>query len=226
MHICGRDFEFSDGDQWDKVRGSQISMIFQNTLDIFDPLQTIGGHVGEPYELRHKGSRAELSKLVLDALSISGIPNPKEIVDLYPHQLSGGQRQRVLIASAIINEPAIVIADEPTSALDPVNSLLFFEAMSRIRERLSSSLLIITHDLRCADRFADETNIIKGGELVDRVGAHQLLAAPNHPYTRSLVSYLPAPGYGSRHFLKGESHRAASNSEETHVYADCLQDDG
>ncbi|ASJ76405.1 ABC transporter ATP-binding protein [Granulosicoccus antarcticus] len=173
------------------VRGNQISMIFQEPMTSLNPLHSIEKQVGESLKL-HKGLTGPAArKRVLELLDLVGIKKAADRLGAYPHELSGGQRQRVMIAMALANEPDLLIADEPTTALDVTIQAQILELLSDLQSRLGMSLLLITHDLAIVRKMADQIYVMNGGEVVEHNNAKTLFAAPEHPYTRHLLSAEP-----------------------------------
>ncbi|MEZ5845400.1 MAG: ABC transporter ATP-binding protein [Geminicoccaceae bacterium] len=174
-----------------RVRGVKISMIFQEPMTSLDPLQTIETQIGDPL-VHHKGiSRGSAKARVLELLELVGIPRPAERMSAYPHELSGGQRQRVLIAMALANEPDILIADEPTTALDVTIQAQILELLADLQRRFRMGLIFITHDLGIVRRFADRVHVMRHGLVVEEGEASEIMARPNHPYTRELLDAEP-----------------------------------
>ena len=179
--------------QMREVRGSDISIIFQEPMTSLNPLHTIEAQIGEIIQLHNPTSNAEARKRTLELLTQVGIPEPETRLNSYPHQLSGGQRQRVMIAMALANEPDLLIADEPTTALDVTVQAQILTLLAEIRTRLGMSLLFITHDLGIVRRIADHVCVMKSGEIVEQGPVEQVFKSPKHPYTRDLLAAEPKP---------------------------------
>ncbi|MCP3461360.1 ABC transporter ATP-binding protein [Bradyrhizobium sp. CCGUVB23] len=175
------------------VRGSDISIIFQEPMTSLNPLHTIEAQIGEIIQLHNPTSNALARKRTLELLTQVGIPEPETRLASYPHQLSGGQRQRVMIAMALANEPDLLIADEPTTALDVTVQAQILALLAEIRSRLGMSLLFITHDLGIVRRIADTVCVMKSGKIVEQGPVEQVFKAPKHPYTRDLLAAEPKP---------------------------------
>ncbi|MCK1655054.1 ABC transporter ATP-binding protein [Bradyrhizobium sp. 149] len=175
------------------IRGSDISIIFQEPMTSLNPLHTIEAQIGEIIQLHNPTSNAEARRRTLELLTQVGIPEPETRLKSYPHQLSGGQRQRVMIAMALANEPDLLIADEPTTALDVTVQAQILTLLAEIRGRLGMSLLFITHDLGIVRRIADQVCVMKGGEIVEQGPVEQVFKSPKHPYTRDLLAAEPKP---------------------------------
>jgi microcin C transport system ATP-binding protein len=175
------------------IRGSDISIIFQEPMTSLNPLHTIEAQIGEMIQLHNPTSHALARKRTLELLTQVGIPDPETRLSSYPHQLSGGQRQRVMIAMALANEPDLLIADEPTTALDVTVQAQILALLAEIRSRLGMSLLFITHDLGIVRRIADTVCVMKSGQIVEQGPVEQVFNAPKHPYTRDLLAAEPKP---------------------------------
>ena len=176
-----------------EIRGSDISIIFQEPMTSLNPLHTIEAQISEIIQLHNPTSNANARKRTLELLTQVGIPEPETRLSSYPHQLSGGQRQRVMIAMALANEPDLLIADEPTTALDVTVQAQILALLAEIRSRLGMSLLFITHDLGIVRRIADTVCVMKGGEIVEQGPVEQAFKTPKHPYTRDLLAAEPKP---------------------------------
>jgi microcin C transport system ATP-binding protein len=176
-----------------EIRGSDISIIFQEPMTSLNPLHTIEAQIGEIIQLHNPTSNALARKRTLQLLTQVGIPDPETRLSSYPHQLSGGQRQRVMIAMALANEPDLLIADEPTTALDVTVQAQILALLADIRARLGMSLLFITHDLGIVRRIADQVCVMKGGVIVEQGPVEQVFKTPKHPYTRDLLAAEPKP---------------------------------
>ncbi|WP_199751386.1 ABC transporter ATP-binding protein [Bradyrhizobium sp. RP6] len=179
--------------QMREIRGSDISIIFQEPMTSLNPLHTIEAQIGEIIQLHNPTSNAQARKRTLELLTQVGIPEPETRLKSYPHQLSGGQRQRVMIAMALANEPDLLIADEPTTALDVTVQAQILALLAEIRSRLGMSLLFITHDLGIVRRIADTVCVMKGGVIVEQGPVEQVFKTPKHPYTRDLLAAEPKP---------------------------------
>jgi microcin C transport system ATP-binding protein len=174
-----------------KVRGNDITIIFQEPATSLNPLHTIEKQIGEIL-LLHKGiSGAAARSRIVELLEQVGIPDPVTRLGSYPHQLSGGQRQRVMIAMALANEPDLLIADEPTTALDVTVQAQILKLLRDLQSRLGMAMLFITHDLGIMRKIADKVCVMKRGEIVERGDVETILKNPQHPYTRDLIAAQP-----------------------------------
>ncbi len=180
------------------LRGNRMAMIFQEPTTSLNPAYTIGSQLTESYR-RHK--RAPQSKAVDRAVELMGrvgITAPGMRMGQFPHQLSGGLRQRVMIAMALMCNPELLIADEPTTALDVTVQAQILRLLNGLKQDFGLSILLITHDLGVVARVADSVSVMYAGEVVEHASARQLFAAPQHPYTRGLLSCIPVPGKSQR----------------------------
>jgi microcin C transport system ATP-binding protein len=187
----GQDLIAADEDAMRKVRGNDITMVFQEPMTSLNPLHTIQRQIGEILEL-HKGLRGEAAKeRTLELLALVGIRDATSRLDAYPHQLSGGQRQRVMIAMALANEPDLLIADEPTTALDVTVQAQILALLKELQGRLGMAILFITHDLGIVRRIADRVCVMLKGKLVEHGPVTEIFGNPQHDYTRRLLAAEP-----------------------------------
>ena len=170
-----------------RVRGDEITIVFQEPMTSLNPLHTIEKQISEIL-LLHRGLTGKAARTrTLEVLTQVGIPDPQSRLASYPHQLSGGQRQRVMIAMALANEPDLLIADEPTTALDVTVQAQIIALLQDLKTRLGMSLLFITHDLGIVRRIADVVCVMNGGKIVEQGPVEQVLSAPQTDYARRLV---------------------------------------
>lgn len=175
----------------EKLRGSAISMIFQDPMTSLNPLMTIGDQIADMYRYHAKVSKAEARDKAQEMLSKVGIEPAAKRCRQYPFELSGGMQQRVMIAMALAHDPDLVIADEPTTALDVVVQAQVLELM-RVLRREHSALLLITHDMGVVWQMATRVAVMYAGEIVESAPAALLFGGPRHPYTRGLLAALPS----------------------------------
>ncbi|MGZ8329800.1 MAG: ABC transporter ATP-binding protein [Rhodoplanes sp.] len=176
-----------------RVRGDDITIIFQEPMTSLNPLHTIEKQIGEILLLHRGIAGAAARARTLELLDQVGIPDPETRLPSYPHQLSGGQRQRVMIAMALANEPDLLIADEPTTALDVTVQAQILKLLKEIQTRLGMSMLFITHDLGIVRKVADQVCVMKHGKIVEQGPVERVFTAPEHPYTRDLLAAEPKP---------------------------------
>ena len=191
-----------------KVRGNKISVIFQEPMSSLNPLHTVERQICEVLALHLGLHKDAATQRCLELLERVGIPNAQQRLKAYPHELSGGQRQRVMIAMALASEPEILIADEPTTALDVTVQLQVLELLHSLQKQLQLSILLITHDLGLVKHFSQRVAVMKDGEIVETGSTEQVLAQPQHPYTRSLINADPQPTEGSAPTFDEELVRA------------------
>jgi oligopeptide/dipeptide ABC transporter ATP-binding protein len=187
----GRDLLKLDKESMRKIRGNDISMIFQEPMTSLNPVFTIGDQIGEAIRLHQGLGKRETRAKTIEMLRLVKIADPESRIDDYPHQLSGGMRQRVMIAMALSCNPSLLIADEPTTALDVTIQAQILELMEELQAKLGMALLLITHDLGVVAERADDVAIMYGGKIVERTDAGEIFSRPLHPYTVGLLNSLP-----------------------------------
>ena len=175
-----------------KIRGKDISMIFQEPMTSLNPVFTIGDQINEVHFIHSGISKKKATKLTIDLLDKVGIPYPEISHKKYPHQLSGGQRQRVMIAMALACKPKLLIADEPTTALDVIVQAQILNIINDLRKSLDMSVLLITHDLGVVQDFCDRVYVMYNGKILENSSIDQLFKNPQHQYTRDLLMTRPA----------------------------------
>ena len=182
-----------DGDESDlrRVRGEDITMIFQEPMTSLNPLHTIERQIGEILTIHHGVSDDEARERTIALLNQVGIRAPENRLGAYPHQLSGGQRQRVMIAMSLANDPQLLIADEPTTALDVTVQAQILKLLNKLKAERGLSMLFITHDLGIVRKFADRVCVMQQGEIVEHGPTSQIFSKPEHPYTRHLLAAEP-----------------------------------
>jgi oligopeptide/dipeptide ABC transporter ATP-binding protein len=191
IHFGGMDLLKLTPDEMRQIRGNEIGMIFQEPMNALNPVRTIGDQISESFLLHQNITPKEAWEKSIDMLEDVGIPAPENRVFEYPHQLSGGMRQRIVIAIALACKPKLVIADEPTTALDVTVQSQILDLLQSMKERLGSSVLLITHDLGVIAETCDEVCVMYAGRVVERASTIDLFANPIHAYTRGLLSSIP-----------------------------------
>jgi oligopeptide/dipeptide ABC transporter ATP-binding protein len=191
IHFGGMDLLKLTPDEIRQIRGNEIGMIFQEPMNALNPVRTIGDQISESFLLHQNITSKEAWEKSIDMLEDVGIPAPENRVFEYPHQLSGGMRQRIVIAIALACKPKLVIADEPTTALDVTVQSQILDLLQSMKEKLGSSVLLITHDLGVIAETCDEVCVMYAGRVVERASTIDLFANPIHAYTRGLLSSIP-----------------------------------
>ena len=181
-----------------KIRGNQISMIFQEPMTSLNPVYPVGDQVGEVIRVHQKLSRKKTRDRVVDMLRLVGIAEAEKCSDYYPHQMSGGMRQRAMIAMALACNPKLMIADEPTTALDVTIQAQILELMNKLKEETGASILFITHDLGVIAEMAQHVAVMYAGKVMEYTDVETLFAEPKHPYTVGLLQSIPILGRGRR----------------------------
>lgn len=174
-----------------KIRGNQISMIFQEPMTSLNPLFTIGNQMIEAIRFHQKITKKEAKEKAVGLLRLVGIPRAESVVDEYPHQLSGGMRQRVMIAMSMSCDPELLIADEPTTALDVTIQAQILDLMRKLNEEKETAILLITHDLGVVAEICDRVVVMYSGQVVEEGTKREILKDPKHPYAKGLIRSLP-----------------------------------
>ena len=187
----GRDLTKLSEAEMRKIRGNDISMIFQEPMTSLNPVFTIGNQIMEAIMLHQKLDKAAARKKAIEMLSLVGIPSPEKRIDEYPHQLSGGMRQRVMIAMALSCNPKLLIADEPTTALDVTIQAQILDLMRALQKELGTAIIMITHDLGVIAELVDRVAVMYTGVIVESGDVETIFANPQHPYTQGLLASIP-----------------------------------
>jgi peptide/nickel transport system ATP-binding protein len=233
MRIDGRDVMAASERQLADLRGSVVSMIFQEPMTALDPVFKIGNQIAETI-IRHEGtSRAEAARRALELLELVQIPSAKQRLAAYPFELSGGLRQRAMIAIALACRPKLLLADEPTTALDATVQIQILLLLRRLQQELGMAVIFVTHDLGVASEIADRIAVMYAGRFIEEGATDELMRGPLHPYTQGLLGATVHPG------LRGERlatiHGAPPNLEQlpqgcafaprcAHAQPDCLSE--
>ncbi len=190
----GRDLASMKKDEIRKLRGENISMIFQQPTSALNPVYRAGGQIKEVFELHRDWSKDVEQEKVIEALGQVGIPDPERRAAAYPHELSGGMAQRVMIAMALACEPELLIADEPTTALDVTIQAQILDLMRDLQRSSDTAVILITHDLGVVAEMADRIAVMYAGEIVEEADVRTIFKNPLHPYTQGLVGSIPVLG--------------------------------
>ncbi len=173
------------------LRGQKMAMIFQDPLSSLHPFYKVGAQIVEAYRIHNDVSKKAARRHAIDLLGRVGIPEPAQRVDAYPHQFSGGMRQRAMIAMALANDPALLIADEPTTALDVTVQAEILDLIRGLQQEFGSAVIMITHDLGVIAELADDVLVMYAGRAVEKASCRDLFKQPEHPYTWGLLSSMP-----------------------------------
>ncbi|HEY3344526.1 MAG TPA: ABC transporter ATP-binding protein [Anaerolineaceae bacterium] len=187
----GKDLLQLSNDEMRTIRGSQISMVFQDPMTSLNPVMSIGKQLEEPLLLHMGMTKKEARDRSVDLLRLVGMPEPDKRLDDYPHQFSGGMRQRVMIAMALSCNPQLLIADEPTTALDVTIQAQITDLVKRLRDELGMAIIWITHDLGIVANLAQRVLVMYAGYIIEEAPVKELYANPQHPYTIGLLGSLP-----------------------------------
>ncbi len=177
-----------------RIRGNDISMIFQEPMTCLNPVYTVGFQIQEVFRKHRRMSRNQARAEAAEMLGLVGIPEPSKRLDDYPHQMSGGMRQRVMIAMALSCHPKMMIADEPTTALDVTIQAQILELIGRLKQEIGMSVLLITHDLGVVAEVCQRVAVMYAGKIVETADVEELFTRPSHPYTLGLFGSLPKIG--------------------------------
>ena len=192
IFFMGQDLLLKSEKEIQKIRGRDISMIFQEPMTSLNPVFTIGDQINEVHFIHNGINKKKATDLTIELLDKVGIPYPEVSHQKYPHQLSGGQRQRVMIAMALACKPKLLIADEPTTALDVIVQAQILNIINDLRKSLNMSVLLITHDLGVVQDFCDRVYVMYNGKILENSRIDQLFKNPQHQYTRDLLMTRPA----------------------------------
>ncbi len=191
IRFRGRDLLKLGHEEMRRIRGNEISMIFQDPMSSLNPVLTVGDQLTEAVILHQKLGKRAARDRAREMLDLVHIPEPERRLEEYPHQLSGGMRQRVMIAMALGCDPSVLIADEPTTALDVTIQAQILALMEEIRDKLKTAIILITHDLGVVAEMADRVLVMYAGRKVEEADVVELFERPQHPYTRGLMASIP-----------------------------------
>ena len=192
--LDGKDITHLSDEERRKIRGNQISMIFQEPMTSLNPVMKIGDQIVEAIRMHQDKSKAEAREMAVEMLKKTGLPRAERMVDEYPFQLSGGQRQRVMIAMALVCNPKILIADEPTTALDVTIQAQIIDLMNHLKEEIGTSIIFITHDLGVVAETCDDVVVMYCGRVVEKGNVYDIFDRTAHPYTEGLLNSIPKLG--------------------------------
>ena len=192
--LDGRDLTNLSAEERRKIRGNQISMIFQEPMTSLNPVMKIGDQLVEAIKMHQNKTKQEAREMAVEMLKKTGLPRVERIVNEYPFQLSGGQRQRVMIAMALVCNPKILIADEPTTALDVTIQAQIIDLMNHLKQEIGTSIMFITHDLGVVAETCDEVVVMYCGRVVEKGNVYDIFGQTAHPYTQGLLRSIPKLG--------------------------------
>lgn len=191
IKVGGTDIVTASAETVRRMRGKDMSMIFQDPLTALHPYYTIGRQIVEGYRIHHDVSKKQAWKRAVEMLDRVGIPQPDKRAKQYPHEFSGGMRQRAMIAMSLVNNPNLIIADEPTTALDVTVQAQILDLLEDLQKEFHSAIILITHDLGVVSQFVDDVLVMYGGRCVEHGTAQQVLRQSEHPYTWGLLNSVP-----------------------------------
>ena len=191
IELFGKNMVTMSKRELNKIRGKDISMIFQDSMTSLNPTMTIGKQIMENILVHEKVGKQEAKRRALELLKLVEIPNAEERLNNYPHQMSGGMRQRAMIAVALACNPKVLIADEPTTALDVTIQAQLMDLLKNIQKQTEMAVILVTHDLGVVANFADRVQVMYAGAVMERGSVHDIFKAPRHPYTWALLSSMP-----------------------------------
>jgi len=187
----GEDIVKKSDKEMQEIRGSKISMIFQDPMTSLNPTMKIGKQIIEGILKHQKLSRHEAKKKAIEMLELVSVPQPEKRINQYPHEFSGGMRQRVMIALAMVSNPELLIADEPTTALDVTVQAQILDLMKQIQDKLGTAIILITHDLGVVADISDRVIVMYAGKIMEEGTTDEIFKNPKHPYTRKLLGSVP-----------------------------------
>ena len=200
IYFKGKNLLNISEDEIRKIRGKEISMIFQDPFTSLNPVFTIGEQIGEAIEVHSQETltKEQLFNKVVELLKLAELPSPHQYFHYYPHQLSGGMQQRAMIAMALSSSPSLLIADEPTTALDMTIQVQILKLLKKLQEMLNMSIILITHNLGVVSEIAKKVAVMYLGRIMEYTYAEDLFKNPAHPYTQGLLNAVPRISVGSK----------------------------
>jgi len=192
----GKPMEIIGASDWQmqQIRGNDVAMIFQEPMSSLNPIYRIGEQIAESFRVHRRVSHNDALVEALRLLTLLGVPSPEKCLQSYPHQLSGGMRQRALIAMALSEQPALLVADEPTTALDVTIQAQIVDLLKSVQQETGMAILFVTHDLGLVGEIASRALVMYAGEIVEEGSVPQILARPRMPYTKALIASRPHLG--------------------------------
>ena len=198
----GKDISKADENVMEGIRGNDIGMIFQDPMTSLNPVFTVGDQLIEPLIKHRKLSKKEAREVACKMLELVGMPSAEKRMKQYPHEFSGGMRQRVMIAMSLVCEPKLIIADEPTTALDVTIQAQILDLMKDLKDKLNTSIILITHDLGVVADLCTKINVMYGGIVVEAGSDEDIFYRGRHPYTWGLLNSIPNPKSDVKEKLK------------------------
>jgi len=192
IRVDGRDIVTMPEEQVRRMRGRDMAMIFQDPASSLHPYYTVGRQIVEAHRIHNRVSKQVARKRAIEMLDRVGIPQPDRRIDAYPHEFSGGMRQRAMIAMALVNDPALIIADEPTTALDVTVQAQILELLADLQREFNSAIILITHDLGVVSQVAHDVLVMYAGRMIEAGTVDEVLRSPEHPYTVGLLESVPS----------------------------------
>ena len=187
----GKDLLQISEKEMQKIRGNEISMVFQEPMTSLNPIFTIGDQICETILLHQNKTEEEARELTLEILKKVAIPSPEQRINQYPHELSGGMKQRVMIAMSIVCKPSLLIADEPTTALDVTIQAQILDLLNVLRNDTAMSILLITHNLGIVAQYSDRVAVMYSGKIVEQASVEKIFSSPSHPYRKVCSTLYP-----------------------------------
>lgn len=203
IRLKGEELIGKTEEDFQKIRGNEMSMIFQEPMTALNPVFNIGFQLREPLMIHRNMSKKEATLKSIELLEKVGIPNPSEKIKQYPHELSGGMRQRVMIAMALACKPSLLIADEPTTALDVTIQAQILDLMDDLKEEMGMGVVFVTHDMGVVAEIADRVMVMYGGEVVEMGDVYRVFNDPQHAYTKKLLAAVPNVDGDTDDWLQG-----------------------
>jgi oligopeptide/dipeptide ABC transporter ATP-binding protein len=220
----GRDIQELNAEEYQRLRGDEIAMIFQDPLTSMHPFYRVGDQIIEAIQTHRPVSENDARERALELLQLVGIPDPARRLREYPHEFSGGMRQRAMIAMALANEPKLLIADEPTTALDVTIQAQILQLLQRLQDQLGMAVILITHDLGVVAEIADDVLVMYAGRVVEQAPLDQIFYDPQHPYTWGLlgsVTRIDRPRTGRLPQITGQPPSLIAPPEGCHFRPRC-----